>query len=316
MAVLRKQRSHLLVDAGITTISACGREVGSDEIAHAKEVVRLCSGLSRTELAQTLCEHWEWIGPTGKPQLRACGKVLDNLDKLGIIELPSKRRVPRKKRKRPGKPVLSELTVRQPNVECDLASLKPIRLEQAEESETKELWNEFVERYHPLGYKAPFGCSLRYFVTSKQGRLGCVYLASAAKALRCRDEWIDWSVQQRLSNLPWVINNNRFLIFPWVTVPHLASHVLGQLARQVQNDWKARWGYRPVLMETFVDPAHYRGVCYRAAGWQIIGETTGGGLRLKGHSYKTTPKLIFVRPLERDFRKRLCSLPSTRRSCL
>jgi hypothetical protein len=134
-------------------------------------------------------------------------------------------------------------------------------------------------------------------------------MASGARALRSRDEWIGWSAQQRLANLPLVINNSRFLLFPWVRVPHLASHVLGQLARQVQQDWRARWGYLPLLMETFVDPAQHRGVCYRAAGWQVIGETTGEGLRLRGHSYRTRRKLILVRPLVGNFRRHLLRVP-------
>ncbi len=294
-------------EASSVIISACGREVGGAEIAHAREVVRLCFGLSRKQLARTLCEHWGWVGATGQLQERACTKLLEKLDRMGMLELPPKRR--RNARRPPPfvKPALGERTAPQSSVECELGAVRPIQLERVEDSDATGLWNEFVERYHGLGFKRPFGCSLRYFITSRRGRLGCILLASGAKALRCRDEWIGWSVQQRLSNLPWVINNSRFVLFPWVRVPHLASHVLGQLARRARDDWEARWNYRPVLMETFVDPAQHRGVCYRAAGWHLLGETTGDGLRLRGHHYTTTPKLIFVRPLTRDFRARLCS---------
>jgi hypothetical protein len=197
-------------------------------------------------------------------------------------------------------------------VEATLDTIGPVVLERVVGREATALWNGFVQRYHPLGYKRPFGCSLRYYVTSPRGRLGCLLLASGARALRYRDEWIGWSARQRLGNLPLVINNSRFLVFPWVRVPHLASHVLGQLARQVRDDWNARWGYRPVLMETFVDPTRHRGVCYRAAGWLVLGETTGQGLRLRGHSYRTNRKLIFVLPLVRDFRARLLSQPEQR----
>ena len=290
-----------------TILTACGREIGGEEIAHVQEVVGLCTGLSRTELARTLCEHWGWLGATGKYPVRACTKLLEKLDRQGAIELPEKRGLGRR-RQASGRAVgLSERSAAQRPIECGLSEVHPVVLEPADDGPVKELFNEFVERYHPLGFKPPFGCSLRYFVVSPRGRLGCVLVASAARALRCRDDWIGWSARERLSHLPWVVNNTRFLLFPWVGVPSLASHVLGQLVRRVADHWEARWGYRPVLMETFVDPRQHRGVCYRAAGWCVIGKTTGRGLRLSGHEYRSTPKLVLVRPLTRDFRARLCS---------
>jgi hypothetical protein len=303
-----------MTDAPKIIISACGRKVGPEEVRHAQEVVKMCSGLSRTELAHTLCEHWGWFGATGKPQVRACWKLLERLEKEGLLELPAKRGY---RRRRPGKSPKPKAAAQQETapgtlVECALASVRPVRLERVESREATELWNGFVERYHFLGYKRPFGCSLRYFITSSRGRLGCLLVAGGARALRRRDEWIGWTAPQRLSNLPYVLNNSRFLLFPWVRVPHLASHVLGQLARQIREDWQSRWNYQPVLLETFVDPATHRGVCYRAAGWVVVGETTGGGLKLRGHSYRTSRKLIFVRPLVRDFRARLLSEPQPR----
>lgn len=294
----------------MTILSACGRKVGPQEIRHAQEVAHLCCGLSCRELALTLCEHWGWVGATGKPQVSACCKLLDRLERQGLLTLPA-RRGPGSRPGRGGTTaaLVSVETSQGPAVEGDLRSAQPVRLELVEGREATTLWKGLVERYHPLGYKRPFGCSLRYNVTSARGQLGCLLLAGGARALRCRDKWIGWSAQQRLRNLPLVINNSRFLVFPWVRVPHLASYVLGRLARQVQEDWHARWGYRPTLMETFVDPAQHRGVCYRAAGWEVIGETTGEGLRLRGHSYRTSRKLILVRPLVRDFRTQLLSDP-------
>ena len=181
--------------------------------------------------------------------------------------------------------------------------------------EATALWSEYVSRYHPLGCKRTIGCTLRYFVSSERGRLGCLLMGNAAVALAVRDKWIGWSRQERLAHLPWVVNNQRLLLFPWVRVPHLVSHVLGQLARRVQGDWEARWKYRPVLMETFVDPAHYRGVGYRAAGWLLLGESTGEGIRRGQHTYQTTPKMIFVRPLVPDFRVQLTSAEAMATRC-
>ena len=303
-----------MADDSRTILSACGRQVGPEEIRHARHVVRMCSGLSRHELALTLCEHWGWIGATGKPQRSACEKLLKRLEKQGLLELPAKRG--------PGgsgtgpavelEAAVEEATSSGSLVDSSLAAVRPVRLEGVEGWEERALWNGLVERYHFLGYQRPFGCSLRYFITSSRGRLGCLLVAGGARALRCRDEWIGWTAQQRLSNLPYLVNNSRFLLFPWVQVPHLASHVLGQLARQLRADWQQRWNYRPVLLETFVDPARHRGVCYRAAGWTVLGETTGSGLRLRGHSYRTNRKLILVRPLVDEFRERLLIEPQTR----
>ena len=301
-----------MVDDSATFLSACGRSVGPNEVRHAQELIRLFPRLSRHELALTLCEHWGWVGATGKPQRRACEKLLERLEKEGLLELPARRTAMARPARSPGVVVAGPEPPPGPSVDADVGEIRPVRLEAVEGREPTALWNALVQRYHPLGYKRPFGCSLRYFVTSPRGRLGCLLMASGARALRFRDEWIGWSAPQRLANLPLVVNNSRFLVFPWIRVNMLASHVLGQLARHVREDWHARWGYRPVLMETFVDPSKHRGICYRAAGWVELGKTTGEGLRLRGHSYHTTRKLIFVRPLVQDFRARLLSSPQPR----
>ncbi len=137
--------------------------------------------------------------------------------------------------------------------------------------------------------------------------MGCVLFAGGAKALGVRDRWIGWEDKARLRNLGWVINNTRFLIFKWVHVKNLASHILGQVGRRIGEDWNEQWGYQPVLMETFVDPGRYHGSCYRASNWEYLGMTTGEGLVRKGKEYSTSPKMIFVKPLGKDFRSLLCS---------
>ncbi len=195
----------------------------------------------------------------------------------------------------------------QPPIETSLAALGPVGLSPLTQPADRSLCNEYIQRYHYLGYKQPFGYRQRYFLQAGANRLGCILLSGPAKALTARDRWIGWDDRQRLKNLPWVVNNSRFLIFPWVKVTNLASHVLGQLARRVGDDWQRRWGYRPLLLETFVDPAHFQGSCYRAAGWELLGRTTGEGLVRPGRRYQTSPKLIFAKPLQADFRCLLCS---------
>ncbi len=280
-----------------------GRKLHREESEHVKSVVEMCSGLSREELAYTLCEHLQWVTAGGEPKMQACKTLLEKLEARGTIRLPTKRDQPRP---RPKKPRWTEETASREETTGELADVAPVALEVVAR-DRKALWNEYVDRYHYLGYQKPFGYRLRYFIESKRGPLGCLLVAGAAKAIAARDEWIGWTGQQRLNNLAWVVNNTRFLIFPWVRVNHLASHVLGQLARRVHKDWDERWGFRPVVMETFVDAARYPGTCYRAAGWISLGQTSGRGLARPGRTYKSTPKRIYVRPLARDFRRQLCS---------
>jgi len=283
-----------------------GRVFSSDEVELIRETVELFPRLSRSELAQTICDHLGWYAPSGTPKWQACQKLLERLEARGGLQLPEKRRrrVGPNRKQAPGWSVRTD-----PGAAmcATLAEVRPVWLEVADDTESVALWNEYVGRHHYLGYKPPFGCYLRYFVRSRQGDVGCVLLAGAAKAIAVRDHWIGWSRVERLRNLGWVVNNTRFLVFPWVRVPHLASHILGQVARQVGEDWQARWGYRPLLLETFVDPAHFRGTCYRASGWEHVGQTTGEGKPRRGKTYQTTVKRVYVRALQKDCRELLCS---------
>ncbi len=293
-------------EKGAREIVRCGRKITAQEIEAARETVRLCGGLSRRELAETICEHWGWVTASGSLKLTAGLNVLEELERNGELQLPPKQKKPSTECVR-GARHTQRTAPPQEALIGKLAAVSPVRLEIVEGRERTKLWNEYLDRHHYLGYSKPFGCTIRYFIASERGLLGCALVAGAARAIKARDEWIGWNKQRRQQNLPWVINNTRFLIFPWVEVRHLASHVLGQLARRVQADWQQRWGYEPLLLETFVDPAEYSGTCYQAAGWIELGRTTGQGLRRKDHAYTTTPKLIYVKPLSKDFRERLCA---------
>jgi len=294
----------MLMRKGIR-ITHCGREITNQEIAEIKETVGLCQQLSLHELAQTIAENLRWYRASGTNKVDASLKLLKKLERQGALQLPDKRPISKSAVKK--KILLTEETAPERRMSCKLADLGPIKLEIITGKKAGTLWKEYLTRYHYLGYRKPFGYRLRYFIESKRGRLGCVLFSGAAKAMGARDRWIGWTSKQRLRNLAWVINNSRFLIFPWVSVKNLASHVLGQINRQITEHWQDRWGYRPVLIETFVDPARYEGTCYKAANWEHVGMTTGQGLVRENRTYTTRPKKIFVTPLVKNYRKLLCS---------
>jgi hypothetical protein len=268
-------------------------------------------GLPRQELAATLCEHLAWFTLSGTPKIHACLEFLERLRVAGLLALPALRPSPPR---RSTAPAAAVEPVAEPLVHCALSALAPVSLEVVRDAAVGAQWDALVARWHPLGFQGAFGYRLRYFILAGDGRLGCVLLAGAARAVAVRDRWIGWTAQARRENVARVVNNSRFLIFPHVRVAHLASHVLGQLARRARADWLDHWGFEPLLLETFVDPRHYAGTCYRAAGWQLLGETSGRGLARPGQSYQSTPRQVWVKPLCADGRDRLCAVPGNSRS--
>lgn len=283
----------------------CGRAIDPEELEAIRETVAACRRLSRSELVLTICEHLDWRSASGTLKKDACHKLLEKLEAQGLLKLPGKRPVTPAEVKPQPEP--TQRTESAEPVEGSVEEIGSVRLTPASGKEETGLWNEYVSRYHYLGYKPPIGCFQRYFIESERGVLGCLLFAGAAKSLGERDRFVGWSRSERLRNLGYVVNNTRFLVFPWVRVKNLASHALGQAARRLGDDWQRRWGYRPVLLETFVDPAFYDGTCYLAANWLYLGMTTGHGRARRGRSYTTTPKKIFVKPLAENFRAVLCS---------
>ncbi len=248
-----------------------------------------------------------WHTASNRNKLDACRKLLQRLESQGFIRLPEKNESSSTRGSKPKQPVASDRTRPQEEVAGTLSGIGPIVLRVAQDKEDVSLFNEYLHRYHYLGYKRPFGCHLRYFFEAQGAILGCMMFSGAARALTSRDQWIGWSANERLKNLGFVVNNGRFLIFPWVKVRYLASHVLGKIVRGLVQDWERRWEYRPALLETFVDPQHFKGICYRAANFRYLGMTSGMGLVRPGKSYTTSPKKIFVYPLVDNFRSILCS---------
>ncbi len=288
----------------------CGREFSAAEIADLCATVAWLPGLPRQELAATLCEHLAWFTLSGTPKIHACQEFLERLQAAGLLELPPLRPARPARPARPDRPerlLPAVEPIDEAPIHGPLQALGPVRLEIVRETMLAAQWDALVARWHPLGFQGAFGYRLRYFITADDRRLGCLLLAGAARAVAVRDRWIGWTVQARRANVPRVVNNSRFLIFPHVRVAHLASHVLGQLARRTRADWLDHWGFEPLLLETFVDPRHHAGTCYRAAGWQLLGTTSGRGLARPGQSYHSTPRQVWVKPLTLDCRASLCA---------
>jgi hypothetical protein len=285
------------------TVLLFGRDFTALDLWIVTETVRRFPKLSQTELANTICENLKWVAPNGHNKVHSCIQLLERLAAEGKIKLP-KKRTPGSRTSRGVIPTAK--TDAPADITGSLADvgaeLKPV-LDRCEVS----LWNQYVERYHILGYRLPFGAHQRYFILSNRGQpLGCILFAAAAWALEARDQWIGWTQTDRSKRLYLVVNNTRFLIFPWVHVKNLASRALSLAAKRISYDWQARYGYSPVLMETFVDPEKYLGTCYKAANWVLLGETAGRGRMDRYKQYLSTPKHIYVYPLHRDFRAILC----------
>lgn len=283
-----------------------GRYFTVQELHEIKETVRMFPKLSRTELAKTICENLSWMTPVGQYKIASCQKLLAKLEGQGLITLPAKQED--KIRDTRDRISFGDQTKTDLLLEGSVADYEPITLEVVREKSNIRLWNEYVHRYHTLGYKRPFGAHQRYFIFSgaTQKPLGCLLFAAAAWALEDRDAWIGWTEIDRSLCLNLVVNNTRFLIFPWVRIKNLASKALSLAAKRVPRDWQDRYGYSPVLLETFVDPEKYLGTCYKAANWIFLGQTAGRGRMDRYTKRPFTRKHIYAYPLHRDFRAILC----------
>lgn len=276
-----------------------GRAFTAAEIAQVRETVGVCAGLPWSEVVQTICEHLDWVTPTGRNKFASCAKALANLERAGLLTLPVKQ-IGLGGRQRV---VIGADTNAEAAVTGTVRDIAPVAVTPVTATGEMRLWNGYIERYHPLGFRRPFGAHQRYFVVGAgERRLGCLLFAASAWALAARDQWIGWTARDRAQRLTGVVANTRFLLFPWVTVKNLASTALALAATRIRPDWQARYGYAPVLLETFVDAAHYRGTCYQAANWIRLGETVGRGRMDRHHHAPSTPKVIYVYPLVPDCR--------------
>lgn len=289
------------------TVRVAGRRFSAAELRLVAQVVDDGQGCSRTQVMAQVCQGLDWRRPTGALKVRECRDLLERLERDGCIHLPAKRwgrplglrtRVPHTAAGEPG-----------PALVGTVGQFGRLSLESVQAAADHRWWRELVGRYHYLSYRVPFGAHLRYlaFVSQPQRAVvAAVQVSSPAWRLAVRDRWIGWDDTTRLRNLQAVVNHSRFVVLPWVQVRNLASKLLSVLARQLPADWQARYGVTPLLLETMVDTARFRGTCYRAANWIPLGDTSGRGRMDRQHQrHGAAPKQVWVYPLAADAARRL-----------
>ena len=284
----------------------CGRDFLPAELDRIRALIAHTDPpLSRTKLSQAVCEVLDWRKPDGGLKEMSARVALLRMQRDGLLTLPPPlRTLPRPRPLAPSP--RTDPPPRAP-LPAALAQARPLRLSLLRPSDPRSrLWNEFVERYHYLGYKPLPGAQLRYFVHAADGLLlallGC---GAAAWKTAPRDRFVGWDPATRQRNLPLVVNHARYLILPWIRLPSLASHLLACLQRQLPDDWQQRYGMRPVLLETFCETPRFQGTCYRAANWIHLGQTQGRGKLDTRHEYNQPVKNVFVKPLCPDWKETL-----------
>jgi hypothetical protein len=278
----------------------CGREFSDEEIEWIRDLVDRERGISRSKLSERFCAEFGWRKPDGGLKAMSCRVAMLRMERDGLIRLPP----PLVRYRTIGRRVQGSLfTAPQPQI-CKPAGGFDLRLEIVT-CRSSPLWNEFIALYHYLGYTPLPGAQLRYFVKDRDETVALLGFGAAAWKVEARDRYIGWDAETRNRQLRFIVNNARFLVLPWVRSKNLCSRILSLVARRIPKDWQERYGYGPVLLETFVDKARFSGTCYKAAGWTCVGQTKGRG-KLDVHTrYLSSVKTVWVRPLVGDFRQRL-----------
>jgi hypothetical protein len=289
MAVVFKYRARIVTEEDLTFI---------------RDLIEQHPTASRRRLSALLCEAWNWVQPNGTLCDMVCRSLMLGMHRAGMIQLPPVRQVnpnPLAVRAKP-RPV----TVEDTELCRRLRQIQPLRFVQVRRSPAEAIFNGLMEQYHYLGYTQPVGEHLKYLVYSEDRPIAALAWSSAPRHLGPRDRFIGWSGQQRRQNIRFLAYNSRFLIFPWVHVPHLASHILGAMARRLPHDWQQLYGHPVYFLETFIDPQRFKGTCYRAANWIALGRTTGRGHQDQTHRPNRPVKEILGYPLTKPFRQLLC----------
>jgi hypothetical protein len=283
-----------------------GRIVTPEDIAFIRRLVSEHPAASRRALSEKLCEAWQWKQANGALRDMICRGLLLMLHRAGAIELPPVRYRPPNPfiRRAAPAPMLIDTTP----ISGSLSGMRPVELQQVRRSADEPLFNSLMEQYHYLAYEQPVGEHLKYLVWAESRPIACVAWSSAPRHLGSRDRYIGWSAEARRCNIRFIAYNTRFLILPWVKVPHLASHILGTMVHRLSGDWERVYGHPIYFVETFIDPTRFRGTCYRAANWVLMGKTTGRGKNDQTYRPNRTIKEVLGYALTPRFRDLLSQI--------
>lgn len=282
-----------------------GRVVTDVDVAFIRRLIAQHPTASRRALSKKLCEAWNWVQLNGTLRDMVCRGLMLQLHRAGHIELPAVRYVPPNPLARHSHPKAPAPVIDTTLLSVSLTEVRPLEFRQVRRTEEEPLFNSLLEQHHYLGYMQPVGEHLKYLVYSSGRHIACLAWCSAPRHLGPRDRFIGWSAEARRKNIHLVAYNTRFLILPWVEVPHLASHILGHMARLLPHDWERIYGHPVYFLETFVDPERFRGTCYRAANWIRLGHTTGRGKDSRSKKPNRPIKEVLGLPLKKNFRRRL-----------
>lgn len=282
-----------------------GRTISAEDIDSIRQLIAQNPRASRRKLSVLVCQAWDWRQANGAWRDMVCRSLMLVLHRAGHIELPPQRQLsvnPLARRTRPA----TDFLLDQSPLRGPLRTLQPLVIRQVRRTSEESLFNGLIERFHYLGYTQPVGEQLKYLVCAQDRPVACVAWSSGPWHMGPRDRFIGWSPAVRRQHLHLLAYNTRFLILPWVEVPHLASHILGRMARQISADWEAFYKHPVHYLETFVDRERFKGTCYRAANWVHLGQTTGRGIKEKTKKVTRSFKDVLGYPLSKDFRAKLC----------
>ncbi len=291
------------------SVRYCGRTFSAEELELIRELIASNPQLNRNVLSGLVCDRLGWLRPDGRRKDMSCRVAMLRMHRDGRIALPPPRK-PTGGRKPP--PRLTAASAPRETLTVSEPALREIALHPIEDRKDSFLWNELIERYHYLGHEPQPGAQIRYLVRWGPDHLAALGFGAAAWKVAPRDRFIGWTPQERQRNLRLIVNNARFLILPWIEARNLASRILSLAVKRLPQDWQIRYGYKPVLVETFVEQERFRGTSYRAANWIHVGVTQGRGKLDRYHRHALPIKDVYVYPLQKDFRRRLLALPESR----
>ncbi len=277
-----------------------GRVVTSKDVSFINQLIAENSGDSRWRLSKKLCTAWDWVQANGALCDMVCRGLMLKLHRAGHIRLPARRRIvdnPFVNRKKP-----SKIKIDQTPVQTCLSEIRPLEFRQVRRTPLEKLFNSLIEHYHYLGYCHPVGEQLKYIVFAGERPVACMAWSSAPRHIRVRDRFIGWSANARRKYIHLISYNTRFLVLPWIRISCLASHILGQAVRLLSTDWQRIYNHPVYYLETFVDKERFSGICYKAANWIYVGDTTGRGKNDQTHKPNRSIKAVWGYPLSKDFR--------------